>query len=337
MNQTMTSLLARRSRLAVLACAAIAASACFEDPLPVVPVGESGRVSGILFFDRDNNDVFTPTTGDSVMPGVTVRVLDRGTTNVLASTTTGADGRYAFDVPVGTHDLDVVRSAAIIANRFIWCGARPSVYRNEETFVATPLKFGCVVRINIAKQNPIGTTVTVAGVVTAQPGRYRTANDNLYMQDPSGGIQLFGVPTSLGLMEGDSIEVTAEIGAFETQLQLISPRVAPNIRRGATVPDAVLLTTAQLAATTNPLAPNVGRLARVERVTVGAFASGNAPMNDGTGAALVRLDGNANTTIGVGRFTAGTCYNITGIVGFFRNATQLQPRGPQDVTEVSCS
>ena len=99
---------------------------------------------------------------------------------------------------------------------------------------------------------------------------------------------------------------------------------------------AVQLTTAQLAATTNPLAPNVGRLARVRRVTVGAFASGNAPMNDGSGAAQVRLDGNAATTIGTARFEAGKCYDITGIVGFFNNATQLQPRGAFDVTEVSC-
>lgn len=336
MKHTMTSLI-RHTRLALLAMSAMSVSACAEDPAPVVPVGETGRVAGILFFDRDNNDVYTPTSGDSIMPGVTIRVLDRGTTAVLASGTTGADGRYALDVPVGTHDLDVVRSSAIIANQFIWCGARPSVYRNEETFVATPLKFGCVVRINLAKQNPIGSTVTVAGIVTAQPGRFRTANDNLYLQDPTGGIQVFGVPTSLGLLEGDSIEVTAEIGAFSTQLQLLSPRIAPNIRRGAAVPEPALLTTAQLAATTNPLSPNVGRLMRVRRVSVGAFASGNAPMNDGSGAAILRLDGNANTTIGVGRFTAGTCYNITGIVGFFNNATQLQPRGPQDVTEVSCS
>jgi hypothetical protein len=336
MNSSMTSL-SRRTRVAALVGGALAIAACVEDPAPVVALSETGSVSGILFFDRDNNDVFTPTAGDSIMPGVTVRLLDRGTTTVLGSAVTGTDGRFAISAPVGTHDLDVVRSSAIIANRFIWCGARPSVYRNEETFVATPLKFGCVVRINIAKANPVGTTVTVAGVVTAQPGRFRAANDNLYLQDQTGGIQVFGVPTSLGLQEGDSLEVTAEIGVFSTQLQLVSPRVAPNIRRGAAVPDPVLLTTAQTAATTNPLAPNVGRLVRVQRVTVGAFASGNAPMNDGSGPAIVRLDGNANTTIGVARFTTGRCYNITGILGFFNNATQLQPRGPQDVTEVSCS
>ncbi|BAH39240.1 hypothetical protein GAU_2198 [Gemmatimonas aurantiaca T-27] len=320
-----------------LLAGAMGMGACIDDPEPVTAIEATGKVSGILFFDRDNNNVYTPTAGDSAMNGVTVRLLDRGTTRVVGSGTTGANGRYEISVPVGTHDLDVVRSAEMIASNFIWCGAAPSVYRNEATFVQTPLKFGCVVRISAAKLVATGASVTIAGVVTAQPGRYRTANDNLYMQDLTGGIQVFGVPAALALQEGDSIEVTGVMAVFNTQLQITSPRVAPNIKRGAEIPDPLLLTTAQLAATTNGLAPNVGRLVRVRRVTVGTFASGNAPFDDGSGAAQVRLDGNAATTIGTTRFVTGRCYDITGIVGFFNNATQLQPRGPLDVTEVSCS
>ncbi len=313
----------------------VISSACVDDPEPLSPVSETGRVAGILFFDRDNNDVYTPTAGDSALSGVTVRLLDRGTNNVLASGTTTADGRYALDVPVGTHDLDVVRSSDIIASQFVWCGARPSVYRNEETFVPTPLKFGCVVRINMAKSNPTGTTVTIAGVVTAQPGRFRS--DNLYLQDPSGGIQVFGVAASLGLLEGDTIEVTGELGAFNDQLQITSPRVGANVRRGGTLAAPVELTTAQAAAATTPLSSNVGRLVRVRGVTAGTFTGSNAPIDDGSGSAVLRLDGNANTSIGTSAFTAGRCYDITGILGFFRGATQLQPRSLQDVTEVSCS
>ncbi len=335
MKESLISVAAVRRTLLPLLAASAMLGACVDDPEPLSPVAETGRVAGILFFDRDNNSVYTPTAGDSVMPGVTVRLLDRGTRNVLASGITSADGRYSLVVPVGTHDLDVVRSSDIIASQFVWCGARPSVYRNEETFVSTPLKFGCVVRINVAKPNPLGTTVTIAGVVTAQPGRFR--NDNLYMQDPTGGIQVFGVAASLGLVEGDTIEVTGELGAFNDQLQITAPRIGANIRRGGTLPDPVELTTAQAASATTPLSTNVGRLVRVRRVTVGTFASGNAPIDDGSGAAIVRLDGNANANIGTGAFTAGRCYDITGILGFFRGATLLQPRRLQDVTEVSCS
>ncbi len=325
----------RAPRLLPALAALVLSAACVDDPAPVAPITDTGRVAGILFFDRDNNDVFTPTAGDSAMGGVTVRILARGTSSVLASAVTQANGRYSIDAPIGTHDLAVVRSSDIIANQFVWCGARPSVYRNEETFVPTPLKFGCVIRINVAKQNPPATTVTIAGVVTAQPGRFR--NDNLYLQDVSGGLQVFGVSFGLGLLEGDTIEVTGELGAFNDQLQLLSPRIGSNIRRGGTPPTPLDIRTAQAAAATTPLSANIGRLVRVRAVTVGTFAGSNAPIDDGSGAATLRLDGNANGNIGTGRFQAGTCYNITGILGFFRGATQLQPRSPQDVTEVSCS
>lgn len=337
MKSPMSFTIPRMRRMLTVCAGALAFAACIDDPEPVAPLDSTGTVSGILFFDRDNNNVYTPTAGDSVMAGVTVRLLERGSTQVIGSAITGATGRYELVVPVGTHDLEVVRSSAIIASNFVWCGASPSVYRNEATFVPTPLKFGCVIRINVAKQAAVGASVTIAGVVTAQPGRYRAANDNLFMQDATTGIQVFGVPTSLGLQEGDSIEVTGIIGAFNTQLQITTPRVAPNIKRGTPVPDPVQVTTGQLAATTNPLAANVGRLVTVRRVSVGAFVSGNAPMDDGSGSAQVRLDGNAATTIGTTRFVTGRCYDITGIVGFFNNATQLQPRGAFDVTEVPCS
>lgn len=315
--------------------ALVLATACVDDPAPVAPITDTGRVAGILFFDRDNNNVFTPTAGDSAMGGVTVRLLARGTNTELASATTGVDGRYSIDVPVGTHDLDVVRSSDIIASRFVWCGARPSVYSNEETFVPTPLKFGCVVRINVAKNNPPATTVTIAGVVTAQPGRFR--NDNLYLQDVSGGIQVFGVSFSLGLLEGDTIEVTGELGAFNDQLQIVSPRIASNIKRGGAPAVPINISTAQAAAASSPLSSNLGRLVKVRAVAVGTFSGANAPINDGSGAAVLRLDGQANGNIGTSTFQANTCYDITGILGFFRGASQLLPRSSQDVTEVSCS
>jgi DNA/RNA endonuclease YhcR with UshA esterase domain len=321
-----------RALLAALLCTL---GACVDDPTPPVVLDGTGEVSGIVFFDRDNNGAFTPTAGDSVLADVPVEVRARGTTTVLAAGRSASDGSFRLSVPVGTHDLEVLRSAEVIAANFVWCGARPSVYRREVTFVQAAMRLGCVVRINVAKQQPQGADVTIAGVVTAQPGRFR--NDNLYVQDQTGGIQVFGVPAALGLLEGDSIQVTGALGAFNDQLQLVTPRFAPIAARGVPLPEPSALTTAQAAAATTALSTNIGRLVRVQRVTVGAFASGNAAIDDGSGPAQVRLDNNANTSIGTSRFQAGACYNITGILGFFRGTSQLLPRGPQDVTEVPCS
>ena len=333
----------RASRVSSLLLALVTATACAEDPSPVEPIDATGTVAGIVFFDRDNNGEFTPTAGDSALSGVVVNVLLRGTDSVIARPATGADGRWTATVPVGTHDISVVRNPQIVAANLVFCGGRPpSVYAGEQTFVPTPVKFGCVVRINVAEPLTAGTTVTVAGIVTAQPGRFRTQGDNIFIQDPTGGIQVFGAPLiPLGLQEGDSIEVTGELALFNTQVQITNPRVAQNIRRGAAVPTPVVRTTGTLAGITSGVSADVGRLVAVRKVQVGAFGFGgqaaNAQINDGSGAAVLRLDGAAFTSIGVTRFVAGRCYDITGILGFFNNAIQLQPRALTDVTEVPCT
>lgn len=331
----LTLLRARRSTAALVLAAGLLTQACVDDPTPPTSLEATGRVAGIVFFDRDNNGAFTPAGGDSVMPDVNIEVRARGTTTALVSLTSDLEGRFSSSVPVGTHDIAVLDDAAIVAAGLVWCGARPSVYANEQAFVPTGMKFGCVIRIEDAKQEALATTVTIAGIVTAQPGRFR--NDNLYMQDPSGGIQVFGVPSALGLVEGDSVEVTGELGAFNGQLQIVAPRFAANVTSGVALPDPVELTTAQAATQTTGLSANIGRLVQVRGVTVGAFASGNASMDDGSGASLLRLDNNANANIGTATFVAGRCYDITGILGFFNGASQLQPRTLSDVTEVSCS
>lgn len=329
----------RLARVVAMTTAVIVATACADDPDPVSPIDATGTAAGIVFFDRDNNGVYTPTAGDSAMPNVTVQLKLRGTDSTLATVTTGADGRWSSPVPVGTHDVVVVRDANIIAAGFVWCGGRASVFRQEETFLPTPVKFGCVIRILEAEAQPVASTVTIAGIVMAQPGRYR--NDNLFLQDNSGGVQVFGVSAALGLLEGDSIEVTGEIGTFNQQVQIVSPRIAQNVKRGVPLYPAIVRTTAQLAATSNPLAPDVGRLVTVQKVSItGAptgTVAGNATMNDGSGAAQMRLDGNAAPNIGWATFQSGRCYNITGILGFFSGAIQLQPRMSADVTEVSCN
>lgn len=347
MSHSMRSPKSQRADRFAAACLtgalALSLAACAEDPSPVEPIDDSGTVAGLVFFDRDNNGEFTPTAGDSALAGVTVNVLLRGTDSVIARPVSGADGRYTASVPVGTHDLSVVRNASIIAANYVYCGGpRPSVYAGEQTFVPTPVKFGCVVRINVAEPLAANSTVTIAGIVTAQPGRFRTQGDNIFIQDPTGGIQVFGASIiPLGLQEGDSIEVTGEIALFNTQVQVVNPRVAQNIKRGAGVPAPIVRTTGTLAGITSGVAADVGRLITVRKVQVGAFGfggqAGNAQMNDGSGAAVLRLDGAASTTIGVARFVSGRCYDITGILGFFNNAIQLQPRALTDVTEVPCS
>jgi hypothetical protein len=113
--------------------------------------------------------------------------------------------------------------------------------------------------------------------------------------------------------------------------------IAANVKRGVGAPAPALRTTAQLAAVNSSVSADVGRLVVVRKVKVGTFTSGNAAMDDGSGPATLRIALNTINSIGTARFTAGKCYDITGIVGIFNNAQQFQPRMASDVQEVACN
>jgi hypothetical protein len=314
------------------------AAACAEDPAPPFAVMGSGRLTGQLFFDADNNGLFTPLGGDTLLRNVSVELRGRGSSVIMATIRTDAAGSFTFNaVPPGTHDVFLVQDTAITKN-LVFCAnpLRASVYRDETAFVAGAAKRGCVVRINVAEATALGTAITVAGIVTARQGTYR--NDNIYIQDPTGGMQVFGLP-ALNLQLGDSIEVSGALGQFGGELQVINPIVAPNRKTGAPVPDPFQRTTGALAAAVaagGARTADIGRLLVVRRASVGGFTSGNASLNDGSGGIQIRLDGNVAGTIPTTRFDPAKCYDIIGILGFFNGTPQLKPRMPTDVTEVPC-
>ena len=311
--------------------------ACAEDPAQPFEVEGSGRLTGQLFFDADNNGLFTPIGGDTLLRGVRVELRERGSTVIIDSARTSATGTFEFAaVMPGTHDLFLVQDTAITKN-LIFCAnpVRASVYRDETAFIASPAKRGCVVRINVAEALTLGAPVTIAGVVTARQGTYR--NDNVYVQDPTGGMQVFGLP-ALNLQIGDSIEVSGVLGQFNGELQVNSPIVAPNKKPGVEV-DTLERTTGAIAAAgaaSGARAADVGRLLAVRHARVGAFASGNASLDDGSGPIQVRIDGNVNSVIPTTRFDPTKCYDIIGILGYFNGTLQLKPRMAADVTEVAC-
>jgi hypothetical protein len=316
------------------------ATACAEDPAPPFEVEGSGRLTGRLFFDADNNGLFTPLGGDTLLRNVRVEIRERGSSMIIDSIRTDAAGAFEFDaVPPGTHDVFLVQDTAITRN-LVFCvnPVRASVFRDETAFVSGPAKRGCVVRINVAEANALTTPITVAGIVTARQGTYR--NDNIYIQDPTGGMQVFGLP-ALGLQLGDSIEVSGVLAQFGGELQVNNPVVAPNRKTGVAVPDPLERTTGSIAtavAAGGARTADVGRLLVVRHARVGTFPSGsvNASLDDGSGAIQIRLDNNVAGVIPTTRFDQTKCYDIIGILGFFNGTPQLKPRMASDVTEVPC-
>lgn len=329
---------------ASLACAVAlgGAVACSDDPAPLFEPTGTGTVSGILFFDRDNNGAYTPVAGDSALGNVRLDVLDRGTANPLGTATTDAEGRFSVVVPPGTHDLQVVGGDAFAGAGFVFCGARPSVYQSEALFLEVPIKLGCVIRINVAKTRAVDSPITVAGIVTAGQGTFRS--NNVYVQDATGGIQVFGLTSAANLQVGDSVEITGVLGAFRTELQVNSPVVAPNVTRGVTPPAPKATTTAALAAQATATSGDVGRLVKVSAAQAGAFGTGTSGISgtirDASDTDLVlRLDQNVfiNGSLTAASFDPAKCYDVTGVLGIFDNVPQLKPRGASDVVEVPCT
>jgi hypothetical protein len=324
-------------RLVPLALVAVIA-ACDSELAPQFEPTGQGELAGRLFFDVDNNGLYTPVGGDIPFASKTVTVFERGTTTSLGTQQTDANGAFSFTgLPVGTHEVVVAQDQIISGNDTLKLCRSPlpvSIYTNEQTFVLLNAKLGCVIPISQALKSATGTAITVAGIVTAPPGTFRS--DNLYLQDPSGGIQVFGLPgTTPTLAAGDSIEVSGTFSPFRSEGEITSPRVAANVKKGVGVPAPIVMTTKQLSLLTST-SPSIGKLITVRKVTVGAFASGNAPIDDASGPSQVRLDGNVANTVPQSTFQAGKCYDITGVAGIFDNGVQLKPRGPADIAEVAC-
>lgn len=339
----------RRSRfivsLAVGALVAGAAACADDNKPPFAPLGV-GSLAGLLFEDADVNGRFSPLGGDRALANVPVEIRMLGTDSVIATTTTDAEGRFAVTgLPPGTHDIVAAAEGGATGLKFC-TQSQASVYIGEQAYLLIPARVACVVPITEAESENLGVTVTVVGVVTASQGTFR--GDNAYIQDRTSGVQVFGLGAGLGLRIGDEIEVTGTLSQFGQERQISSPLIVSRVTpRGDTIPPR-LTTAAEIAAiptdatgrTTHPL---VGQLLVVRGVRLGALSTTGNPPSGANGAIVgyamqLRLDGNVyagglreddvNTT---------SCYDITGILGFFSPNLQLKPRGPSDIVEVTCA
>src|SRR4051812_6009625 len=62
----------------------LGAAACNSETAPQFDLNKTGSLTGLLFFDANNDGRFDPSSGDSLLKNVKVSVLERGTTSTLA-------------------------------------------------------------------------------------------------------------------------------------------------------------------------------------------------------------------------------------------------------------
>ena len=342
-----------RYTLLTAAVAVLGLAACDLEPdqAPPTSLSGNGTIVGQVYFDANGNGTFDPLGGDTALVGATIDLSSRGdSSHVLQTTTSDAQGGFTLaGVSVGTHEI----RARVSTGQVVTCAPLPvTVLVGEQAFASTPLRVSCRISIADAEQKTLGAVITVGGIVTAAPGVYRT--NNLYLQDASGGMQAFNVPggTSSGIVEGDSVELTGPLGAFQQELQMSPVSSFRIVTRGRPV-TARAYTVAQLKAaytanvqTAKPIGELVVvrgvRLRGVPAVPTGTAGAGGTDFRvvQGTDSIAGRFDVSQNVQANLDAARPDTrCYDITGILGLFGSTLQIKPRRPSDIVDsaVACS
>ena len=190
-------------------------------------------------------------------------------------------------------------------------------------------------------------TITVVGTVTVPPGRITTStgfiNSEMWIQDATGGIAVFPVPTadSATIKMGDVVEVTGRVKLNAAQEQIGNFSFVPTVTRlrAGTPVTPIVLTGAQARTLADE-----GELITVQRFTVTAVGGGTG-VNfnvDGTAAdgsvLQLRINGSGTGVTGTGltraNFVVGQSYSVTGILSVFNTTVQIKPRQVSDIVQV---
>lgn len=327
---------------------ALVFTACDDETAPPFEVEGSGSIEGLVFYDADEDGVFSPTAGDSALSGVDVLVYERSTDQLFsgASVTTGPNGRFVVEgLPLGTHDLLVDTLTAPGSIRFCQNPQPVTVYRNETTYEPVDGKSSCLVTVAEAEALAADAEfVTVAGVVTSFPGQI--TGPNMFLQDETGGILVFGGSLDgAGIQNGDFVEISGTIVQYYNTLEITNPVLKAHVPDHGEV-EPQLVTTAQISAEGGqPTSFIQGLLVKVEaaELTVEFGGNGmnerNAKINDGSGQAEMRIyNGVVDDAATLNSLmSVGTCYDITGVVGEFGGTGQIYPRSLDDIVEVPCT
>ncbi len=195
----------------------------------------------------------------------------------------------------------------------------------------------------------IGTPLTVTGVITSPDSIFSKTSTEVYIQDATGGTELFqsGGISTWRFSYGDSVTVTGTIAQFRGMSELSPLSSVVKHKSGAVVPDPVLKTCDQVTTQTwiggSFTEPDEGRLIRIDNVRLTA---GTWPATiSGTDAILTISDASPNScTLFLdkdsplnGSPAPGDTFSVIGILKQFDTAVpynfgyEIEPRFLSDV------
>ena len=160
-----------------------------------------------------------------------------------------------------------------------------------------------------------GATVTVSGVITAD---LSTTQTKIFVQDATGGVNIFRSSRSFNYEMGDSVTVTGSLLQFRGLLEISPDTTKYTLHaKGRPIPDPVVMNADDVEHTFNTddgTEPNEGRLIRINNVT---YDAANSLITDATG---------TTGTFIPSTWTAPTgTFDMIGIVNQFKQGTPAPP------------
>ncbi|MCP4549910.1 MAG: T9SS type A sorting domain-containing protein [bacterium] len=189
--------------------------------------------------------------------------------------------------------------------------------------------------------------VSVSGIVTSPNGTFSSYNFEVYIQDETGGVNLYvsgGAGTYTAEL-GDSVFVTATVAHYNGLTELSPPFSLFNFGGGYEVPDPLVITCADLENTFDTGDYSEANEARLIRINNVSLTSGSWPVTtSGSNSILNISDGTATTLLFIdkdspvnGSPDPGTVFDIIGVVKQYDDTSpytagyEISPRFLTDV------
>lgn len=284
-----------RARISVLLLLGVLGSgACEPGQERILGIEATGAVLGLVYLDRDGDQELDPAL-DGPVPGARVSLLVRGTEQVVARATAGADGAYLIPgVPVGSYSIAL--DSTTLGDSLRVLGVEPAevVVSRDDTLLVMVAAGRLVESVADARRAAEGRRLSVEGVALNSWAAF--GDSTLHVADSTGVLRAVQVRFP-GVSAGDSLRLFGVLGSEDGQPALVDPEVVVLGRGQIPAPRGVSTATAAGAGAGELDAAPV-RVSGATIVDARSAASGDLllQVDDGSGMLTVAIDRSSQIT-----------------------------------------